>query len=192
MNRSTIIFPLAVLLLPACFEEDTTTNDDEDSENQTIGDDTEAFGDTFEPDSVEAFFYSGNNPVWVLTAKQSETWLSIENYPSFGGASDAETRTLDDTEVNYATCGVCVLLKTGCQQHGDHGHCSATYMPEEGATISFDQLDDEAGGNWSGSLSSIVFVEVSIDGDTYETTPIEDGDTIELDSWDFDVILEAG
>ena len=190
MNRSTILLSLAVLILPACGEEDIESDGDNDTDQTDDG--AEAFGDTFEPDTVDAFFYAGDNPVWVLTAKQSETWLSIENYPSFGGANGAETRTLDETEIDYATCGVCVLLKTGCQQHGDHGHCSTTYMPETGATVTFDELDEEAGGTWSGSLSPIRFVEVSVDGDTYETTPVEDGDTIEMDGWDFEVTLEAG
>ena len=58
--------------------------------------------------------------------------------------------------------------------------------------VLFDELDEEAGGTWSGSLSPIRFVEVSVDGDTYETTPVEDGDTIEMDGWDFEVTLEAG
>lgn len=149
-------------------------------------------GDPFEPDSIEAFFYPEEDPVWVLTAKQGDTWLYIENYPRFGGATGAETRTLGDVEVDYATCGVCVLLKTGCSVHGDHAHCGTTYMPEAGSRITFDELGSGAGGDWTGSLSPIRFVEVSIDGSTFSTTPVEGGDQIELDTWNFDVTLEEG
>jgi len=148
-------------------------------------------GVPFEPDSVEAFFYPEDDPVWVLTAKEGDTWLYIENYPRFGGATGSETRTLGTVEVDYATCGVCVLLKTGCAPHGDHAHCAATYMPEPGSRITFDELGSGVGGTWSGSLSPIRFVEVSMDSSTFETTPIEGGDQIELDTWSFDVTLES-
>ena len=149
-------------------------------------------GDPFEPDSVEAFLYPEEDPVWVLTAKEGDTWLYIENYPRFGGATGAETRTLGDTEVNYATCGVCVMLKTGCSPHGDHAHCSTTYMPEPGSRLTIDELGSGAGDTWTGSLSPIRFLEVSINGSTYETTPVTDGDQIELDTWSFDVTLQEG
>ena len=148
-------------------------------------------GDAFEPDSIDAFFYPGDDPVWMLTAKEGSTWIYLENYPRFGGATGAETRTLGSNEVDYATCGVCVLLKTDCSAHGDHAHCGATYMPVPGSYVTFDILDSEEGGTWAGTLSPIRFVEVSMDSSTYATTPIEGGDQIEIDTWSFDVILEA-
>ena len=95
-------------------------------------------GDPFEADSVEGFFFPGDDPYWALTAKQGTTWLAIENYPRFGGAEGPETRTLTASEVNYASCGVCVVLKTDCSAHGDHDHCGATYMPEPGSRVTFD------------------------------------------------------
>ena len=118
------------------------------------------------------------------------TWLYIENYPGYGGATGPDTRILDANEVNFATCGVCVLLKTDCSVHGDHAHCGATYMPEAGSRITFDELGSGEGENWSGSLTPIRFVEVSIDSSN-ETTPVENGDQIELDAWSFDVVLKA-
>ena len=153
---------------------------------------TDIDGDPFEPDSVEGVYFPEEDPVWVLTAKEGSTWLYIENYPRFGGATDAETRTLGSVEVNYATCGVCVLLKTGCSPHGDHAHCSTTYMPEAGSSVTFDELGSGEGSTWSGSISPIRFVEVSVNSSTFETTPVEGGDQIELDTWAFDVTLEEG
>lgn len=153
---------------------------------------TDIDGDPFEPDSVEAIYVPGEDPVWILTAMEGSTWLSIENYPKFGGATGAETRTLGSVEVNYATCGVCVILKTGCSPHGDHAHCSTNYMPEPGSSVTFDELGSGEGGTWSGTISPIRFVEVSFNSSTYETTPIEGGDVIELDTWSFDVTLEEG
>jgi len=149
-------------------------------------------GEPFEPDTVEAFYYPDDGPLWMLTAKEGSTWLSVENYADFGGATEPGTRRLGTAEVSYATCGVCLILKTGCSAHGDHAHCSATYMPEPGSTITFDELDSADGGTWAGSISPIRFVEVTISGSALETTPVEGGDQIELDTWSFDVTLREG
>jgi hypothetical protein len=153
--------------------------------------DTDGSSDVFTPDDISAVLMTGDDPVWLLDAKDGQTWLSVENYPSFGGANGPETRTLDATEVDYATCGVCVLLKTGCEPHGDHAHCETTLMPEVGGQVTIDALGAAAGDSWAGSRSGIRFVEVEIDGSTYATTPVEGGATFTLDAWSFDVVLEA-
>lgn len=164
----------------------------EDCEPDDDGDtDTDAGGDDFSPDDVSAVLVDGDDPVSLLTAKDGQTWLKIENYPGFGGATAPETRVLDEVEINYATCGVCVLLQTGCEPHGDHAHCDATFVPETGGEVTFDAVGGEAGDSWSGSLSGIRFVEVEI-GREFETTPIEGGETFTLNNWAFDVVLEAG
>ena len=147
-------------------------------------------GDPFVPDVVEAVYYDGDSPLWRLTAKEGGNWLTIENYPSFGGAEAPETRVLDANEVSYATCGICVMLQTGCTAHGDHGHCSKTYMPEAGSRITFDTLGVGGGAQWSGSITPIRFVEVTMSGNN--STPVEGGDQIEIDTWSFDVILSEG
>ena len=154
------------------------------------GDDTSVDTSGFSPDTVEGAVQSGSDPVWLLSAKDGQTWLSIENYPSFGGATGPETRTLDATEIDYATCGVCLMLQTGCETHGDHGHCEATFMPEVGGEVTFDVLGAAAGEQWAGAVSGIRFVEVEIDSETYATTPVPGGATFSLDAWDFDVVLE--
>ena len=192
MIRVTTLRPFVALLLLACAQEGPAEESGMDTSEQTTATDTAGDEARFEADSVEALFYAGDDPVWVLTAKADDTWLYIENYPSFGGAEGAETRILDGVELNYATCGVCVLVKTGCQVHGDHAHCDATFMPEAGGSVTFDDLGDDAGDSWSGSITPMRFIEVSVDSDTFETTPISDGETIELGGWDFDVVLKAG
>ena len=172
--------------------DDDLDNDGMDTGNQDTGPISDIDGVPFEPDSVESFLFDGDDPVWVLTAKEGETWLYIENYPSFGGADGPESRALEGIELSYATCGVCVLLKTGCQPHGDHSHCEATFMPEAGSSVTFDELGEDVGSSWAGSLAPIRFVEVSINSSTYETTPVPDGEEIELDTWTFDVVLQEG
>ena len=165
--------------------------DIDDGPGGSGGNDTGAAGSNFHPDSVVGVLYDGARPYQVLTAKEGRTWLSIENYPSLGGAAGPETRSVGSAESNYATCGVCVMLQFGCQVHGDHSHCNTTLMPEVGGEISFDALGSDAGDAWSGSLSGVRFVEVTINGRTDETTPVADGETFDLGTWSFDVTLEA-
>lgn len=192
MKGTVAIALLAAGALFGCGQDTPAGTEGSDTGEGASSVDTASSGPRFEADSVEALYYDGENPVWVLVAKADDTWLYVENYPLFGGASGPETRTLNETETNYGTCGVCVLLKTGCQPHGDHAHCSATFMPQPGGTVSFDELGFGEGESWAGSLSAMTFVEVSMDSDTFETTPIDGGDTVDFDGYDFQVTLEAG
>ena len=152
--------------------------------------DSSGSGDEFAPSEVSGTILPDEGPVWLLNAQDGSTWLSIENYAAYGGASGPETRSIDATEVDYATCGVCVRLQLGCEPHGDHAHCETTLMPAVGGAVTFDALGEGAGEAWTGSLSDIRFIEVEIDSSTYATTPVEDGATFTLDAWSFDVVLD--
>jgi len=165
--------------------------DTDDGQGTSGGDDTGVEGSNFQPGSVVGVLYPGANRYHVLTAKEGRTWLTIENYPSLGGASGPEQRAVEAAESSYATCGVCVKLELGCQVHGDHSHCDTTMMPEVGGEIDFDALGTSVGDPWSGTLSGVRFVEVTINGRTYETTPVADGETFDLGTWSFDVTLES-
>ena len=174
-----------------CEENGAGEDDDDDDDDSWEGDDTGVEESSFHPDTVEATYYASSN-VTVLTAKEGDTWLSIENYPDYGGATGPESRSIDATEANYATCGICVMVQTGCEPHGDHAHCDATFMPEPGGTIDFSAFAAGADESWTGTLTDIRFVEVRINSDTYESTPKEDGETLELNIWDFDVTVAGG
>ena len=183
---------LAGLIFLGCGQDFSGTQTDTGTGEGVTAEDTASTGPRFEADSVEALYYDGNDPVWVLIAKSGETWLYVENYSGYGGATGPETRTLKKKDTNYGTCGVCVLLKTGCQPHGDHAHCAATFMPESGGSVTFDELGYGKGESWTGSLTAMTFVEVSMDSETFETTPIEGGETVDFYGYDFDVALKAG
>ena len=172
----------------SAFTDTGTAGDAEDNEDFPPLPDID--GDPFVPDVVEGVYYDGDSPLWLLTAKEGGNWLTIENYPNFGGATGPETRVLDADEVSYATCGVCVVLQTGCTPHGDHGHCSKAFMPEAGSRITFETLGEGDGAQWSGSITPIRFIEVTMSGNN--STPVEGGDQIELDTWSFDVTLTEG
>ena len=163
----------------------------DDGQGGADGDGSGDGGTDFEPGSVVGILYGGDSPYQVLTAKHGRTWLSIENYPDLGGLLDAESRPIGATEASYATCGVCLLVQTGCQQHGDHAHCDTTYMPEVGGEITFDALGEDLGEAWSGTLAEVRFVEVTINPRSFETNPVPNGETFDLGTWEFDVLLES-
>lgn len=164
----------------------------DDGSDGSDGSDGTSGGDAFSPDTVtgSVITLSDGSKAWLLEARDGDTWLSIENYPSYGGATGPETRTLDATETDYATCGVCLLLQTDCEVHGDHGHCGATFMPEAGGEVTFDALGQAAGESWAGTLTDVRFVEVEI-GSDYSTTVVAGGGSFVISDWSFDVSLDA-
>ena len=144
----------------------------------------------FSPSSVQASTgMSNNEQVWILEAMDGGTQLKIEIYESYGGISSPGSITIDDTESNYATCGTCVLLKTGCVEHGDHYDCEQTYMPKEGGEVHIEKTGTSAGDDFSGQLLGIIFQEVRI-GQDYQTTPVSDGSQLELAPWTFETQLD--
>jgi len=154
--------------------------------------DTAPMGDPFDPTSTEASLHelSDGSQAWLLLAKDGKTWLSIENYEAYGGATGPETRSIDAVDTSYATCGMCLLLQTGCEPHGDHAHCEVTYMPEPGGVVVTDALGGAAGETWSGSLEAVRFVEVTI-GFNNNTTVVKGGDSFYLADWAFSTVLAA-
>ena len=90
----------------------------------------------YSPSSVQASTRTSNNDqVWLLEAIDGDVQLKIQIFDSYGGISSSGSITIDDVESNYATCGTCVLLQTGCVEHGNHYDCSTTYMPMEGGEV---------------------------------------------------------
>ena len=143
----------------------------------------------FAPSEVQASTGTSNNTqIWLLEAIDEDVQLNIEIYESYGGISSPGSIIIDDVEMNYATCGTCVLLKTGCEAHGDHFHCARTFMPSEGE-VRIDATGTSAGDAFTGELIGITFQEVTIDQD-YQTEPVVDGIELKLSSWSFDTLLD--
>jgi hypothetical protein len=157
------------------------------------GDGADGGGDgglDFSPGAVSGTLYGEgtDEPAWVLRAEDGQTWLSMEIYPAYGGPSAAGPVSLGAADADYATCGLCLLIQTGCEPHGDHAHCDAVYMAEAGGEVDLTALDGEVGGRLAGELRGLRFVEVEIGGDL-ETTPVAGGGALRLESWAFDVEL---
>lgn len=97
------------------------------------------------------------------------TVLSVQLYGgagAFKGSSTVKTGTyqIAGDELNYATCGVCVLLytKVDAMNMGFADSYLAT-----GGTVKITSVN----GNLAATLTGITFEHVQIDPDTYESTP---------------------
>lgn len=141
-------------------------------------------------DAEAAVGLSHGSLVWLLGAKDNDVMLEMELYEAYGAPTSPGTITLGDDATDYASCGTCVVLKTGCEQHDDHAHCAKTFMPVTGGTVAIDTIDAEADGHLSGELSDIIFQEVTI-GSDYVTTPVAQGQRLRLSSWTFDAELTS-
>ena len=144
----------------------------------------------FEPSQILALTGTdGGSQFWLLEAMEDDVQLKIEIYEAYGGLSSPGSITIDDVEANYATCGTCILLETGCAAHGDHYHCERTFMPMVGGEFQLDDIGDSAGDQFTGQLLGVVFQEVTI-GSDYQTQQVAEGEQIHLIPWGFDTLLE--
>jgi hypothetical protein len=145
---------------------------------------------TFEPGSVRGAVgeTEGGQSYWVVEGLDEGTHIQVELYPEYGGPDQAGTHTLGQDDESYATCGTCVVLRTGCVLSGGFYDCERTFMPIAGASLQLDQIGDAEGGKLVGSLEDVTFEQVTIERD-FSTTPVEDGASHTLARWAFDVVL---
>jgi hypothetical protein len=177
--------------------QDCGPSDDDTGGDDTGGDDTGETEDTgpealdFAPESTTAVLTAleDGGRAWILTGYDNRVLLNLELLESNGGPTAPGETTLGASETSYATCGTCVLVQTGCDAHGDHYHCKRAFMPVEGGRLTLTALDDSPGGLMSGGLYDLELQEVEIDGETFETTPVQDGRRWALPSFEFSASL---
>jgi hypothetical protein len=108
------------------------------------------------------------DPVWIFYGNSADAALSIENYASFGGLTAPGTAPIRPEDESYETCGFCVILRTGCTSTG----CAKTYMPVAGqGSVTVTELGG-VGQKIVGALNGLQFREVTIDPNTFATTPV--------------------
>ncbi len=125
-----------------------------------------------------AFLYLAQN-----TLDAPVDTLKIELVASAGGATAAGTFTITDDD--YDICANCVLVYQGCD--ADLANCAKTFFAQSG-TLTITTFG-ESGGQFTGTLTDVTLVEVTIDGD-FKTTPVADGETWCLDSYAFDTTIQ--
>ena len=114
----------------------------------------------------------------VSRTREPYNVVSFEFYPGFGDSATGPG-TYDLTGSNYETCSNCVLVRTGCTEAGG---CAKTYYADEGKLV----IDQWAPGElFSGHLEGAVLREVTIDSETYHSTPVAGGGIWCLDQYQF-------
>lgn len=170
--------------------EDLSEQYDQDTPEDMTEDDIQAL--MFMPTAIQASVGKGSQgkSVWMMEASEPGTVLSLEVYESFGGPTSPGTFPLTSVETDYATCGTCLIVRTGCVSHGDHVDCAHTFMPRPQGEVRLETLGAQAGERFTGELISLVFQEVRI-GQDFETLPVANGEVFRLEDWSFDVQLLA-
>ena len=121
-----------------------------------------------------------SQPLFVYQARTSESppfdamqILSYQASPYFG---PAQPGTYDLSGMNYADCGLCVLLLGDCYASNQ---CDQVFFVSEG-TLDIDVLSG-SGGPFRATLRDAVFEEVTLDPSTYTSTPVAGGERWCLD-----------
>ena len=108
--------------------------------------------------------------------------ISLELYPGMGAMTNGivpGTYPIAGEDLNYGTCGLCVRLMGDIDE--TTYSVSAHYFIT-GGTLLIDQVE----GALVATLTDATFVEVTMAGSpTYESTPVPDGCTTEMESVDF-------
>jgi hypothetical protein len=107
-----------------------------------------------------------------LNTSTLPTMLSVQLYANsgaFAGSSTLKTGSfpISGDELNYRTCGVCVLVFTN--YNTSDGSFDESYMAT-GGTVNVTSVS----GSFAATVSNVRLQHVTIDGDTFESTPEPD------------------
>ena len=97
-------------------------------------------------------------------------YLDIQLYTGFGVFTNgikAGTYQLTGDELDYATCGVCVLIRTDTTSTT----ITDSYMATGGTVV----ISEISPSQLTGTLTNVTFTHVTIDDTTFESTPVNDG-----------------
>ncbi len=128
--------------------------------------------------------------LWLLEALDDDAVLIIEIYEEFGGPTSPGVVDITEKETSYATCSTCIALLTGCTIRNGQPECERTFMPRAEGQMRLDAIGASPGERLSGEVGGLVFQEVSI-GEDFQTEVVDAGQTLELDSWSFDIQLDS-
>jgi len=125
---------------------------------------------------------------WAGLSATSDPYdvLLIELYQGspYNGAVAAGTYDLAGS--NYADCGNCVRMRTDCSQAS--GGCTTDWYADEGQLV----ITDIGDGLFAGEFKNVVLKEVTIDPNSFTSTPVPGGKTWCISSLPFSDETSAG
>ncbi|MDY0003224.1 MAG: hypothetical protein RBU30_18130, partial [Polyangia bacterium] len=103
--------------------------------------------------------------------------LMVQIYTEWNGPTTPGTYSLDN--INYADCGLCLLVYAGCTTT----ECEKTFYADAGSVLisSIGGL----GSTFAATFQNVVFKEVTIDSGTWVSTPVPGGDTWCMNGYGF-------
>ncbi len=175
----------------SCEADEAPVDNNTGVDNQAT-DASDATNLTFNPASTKGSVGAAQDgsQVWIFEAMDGDAMLRLELYAAYGAPTAPGVAEITDSETDYSTCGTCIMLRTGCVAHGDHYDCTKTFMPKAQGQVEISAIGGAAGDQLAGELKNIVLQQVSI-GQDYSTTPINGGEALNIESWSFDVSLDA-
>lgn len=166
-------------------EESESLSEDENEELDLEEDEQDEQDDTSDSCTYTSFniqasraFVQGSGtdqPLFVYQAANTTEYpmdvLEVLSYPGdpYYGPDSPGNYSINGN--NYADCSLCLLIYAGC----DDTTCQAMFFADAGS-VTFNTNAD-VNQDFSATLTDVVFREVNIDGDTYESTPVNGGDT---------------
>jgi hypothetical protein len=144
------------------------------------------------PEEASIAQFQSGVTIFQGALNEDQDQVAIELYNDvgvFAGMSGfpAGTYTLDATETQYRTCGLCVRIFGDVQGNvdPDRGHYFAT-----GGTVTITEVG-EVGGRFKVTLDDVTFTHVTISGD-FTSTPVGDGCESHITNLTTDVEITAG
>jgi hypothetical protein len=143
--------------------------------------------DGFAATSVRAELAKDSNGdrVWLYDATNGDTSsfeaLSVQIYDGAHPHTSPGTYTITAKDTSYKSCANCFLFHTGCWRSLGTLQCEKVLMPRVGSTYTINNVGFSLGSTLDIDIEHMEFQEVTIDPDTYATTPVAGGDTWCLD-----------
>lgn len=115
------------------------------------------------------------------TPTSSIDYINIEIYQASGGPAAPGNYTIPNE--NYETTNLAVLIQYDC----DAG-CQKIFLANSGSLVITDI--GTSGGQFTGSLSDVELIEVTINPSTYVSTPVPGGEKWCISEYNFDVAID--
>jgi len=120
-----------------------------------------------------------------VEAESADLGLLVETEEDYGGPTGPDTIVIEGPELNYATCGTCIRILEQISFSG--GTVDRQFLAQTGMlTLSEYDLASEAG-----AIEGVMFHEVTIDDQTFESTLVPDDCRVWIGSHTYSVSLDS-